>query len=247
MMSYPEVDNTPFLLSYINDIRRWQACMKRHREEEEASSEKEKIVQDFRIQRMFKRRYSEQRPLYETGLYLIVDGGYPKWKCLQCPLKHSSLPKVKLWSGWVESVRKDIECVFGILKGRFRCLKLPIYYHSKDAVDNMFFVCCILHNMLLCNDGLDRRWEKDVNWCGQAGEHSLDDQNVFKKHLKRTAINIDKDTDFSLKGVAAVRNSYEIFHETNVVELNRSHHTLKDNLVTHYSEEYYDKKVDWLK
>ena len=64
---------------------------------------------------------------------------------------------------WLESVRKDVECTFGILKGRFRCLKLPIFYHSKKNIDNMFFTCCILHNMLLSNNGFDRRWEDGCN------------------------------------------------------------------------------------
>ena len=41
------------------------------------------------------------------GLYLIVDGGYQKWRCLQCPLKHTSIPKGALWSKCVESVRKE--------------------------------------------------------------------------------------------------------------------------------------------
>ena len=99
----------------------------------------------------------------EKGLYLIVDGGYHKWKCLQCPIKHTSIPKNSLWSKWVESVRKDVECTFGILKGRFRCLKLPIYNHDKDTVDDMFFTCCILHNMLLTEDGYDKRWEENMN------------------------------------------------------------------------------------
>jgi DDE superfamily endonuclease len=86
----------------------------------------------------------------EKGLYLIVDGGYHKWKCLQCPMKHTSLPKDASRNKWVESVRKDIECVFGMLKGRFRCLKLPIYYHDKETIDSMFSrvvfftICCVL-------------------------------------------------------------------------------------------------------
>jgi Plant transposon protein len=53
----------------------------------------------------------------EKGLYLIVDGGYHKWKCLQCPFKHTSKSAEALWSRWVESVRKDVECTFGILNG----------------------------------------------------------------------------------------------------------------------------------
>lgn len=60
----------------------------------------------------------------ERGLYVIVDGGYHKWRCLQCPSK-SSISAEMTWSSWLESVRKDVECTFGTLKGRFRCLTLP--------------------------------------------------------------------------------------------------------------------------
>ena len=41
----------------------------------------------------------------EMGAYLISDGGYPKWRTLQCPIKHTVRSKHALWSKWVESVR----------------------------------------------------------------------------------------------------------------------------------------------
>ena len=68
------------------------------------------------------------------GLYIICDGGYHRWRVLQCPQTLNSDPKVALWSRWMESVRKDVECTFGILKRRFRCLKLPVQWHHKDDV-----------------------------------------------------------------------------------------------------------------
>jgi hypothetical protein len=35
---------------------------------------------------------------------------------------------------------------------------------SQGAVDNVFFMCSILHNMILAADGLDSRWEQNVEW-----------------------------------------------------------------------------------
>lgn len=64
-------------------------------------------------------RRSNGEEYEEEGAWLLVDGGYHKWRCLQCPLKHSALAQEKLWSEWAETVRKDVECVFGVLKGRF--------------------------------------------------------------------------------------------------------------------------------
>lgn len=66
----------------------------------------------------------------------------------------------------MESVRKDVECTFGSLKARFRILRNPIEYHDQSCIDNVFFTCCIIHNILLTIDGLDSRWENLVgNFC----------------------------------------------------------------------------------
>lgn len=52
----------------------------------------------------------------------------------------------------------------GALKTRFRILKIPILFQKLHEVDNVFFTCCVLHNMLLCHDGLDEHAEGDVDW-----------------------------------------------------------------------------------
>ena len=51
-----------------------------------------------------------------NGIYVACDGGYPLWPCLQCPMKHTSKDNEARWSKWLESVRKDVECTFGMLK-----------------------------------------------------------------------------------------------------------------------------------
>jgi hypothetical protein len=54
--------------------------------------------------------------------------------------------------------------VFGILKGRFRFIRHGILLQSQEKVDTIFFTCCILHNLILEADGLDKRWEENVEW-----------------------------------------------------------------------------------
>ena len=105
------------------------------------------------------------------GLYLICDNGYHKWRCMQNPVKWSTDENVITFSKHLESVRKDIECCFGILKGRFRILKIPVLFQTQAAVDNIFKTCCVIHNMILSFDGLDVRWEKAVDWNGVDGTH----------------------------------------------------------------------------
>ena len=45
----------------------------------------------------------------QKGLYLICDGGYHHWRCLQCPRPHASDADTKAWSYQLTSVRKDVE------------------------------------------------------------------------------------------------------------------------------------------
>lgn len=88
------------------------------------------------------------------GAYLICDGGYHKWPCLIFPWK-KGLPNspAMMFSKKLESVRKDIEGVFGILKVRFRFLKTFNLLSRQDSIDNAFVTCCILHNIMLRHDG----------------------------------------------------------------------------------------------
>ena len=83
------------------------------------------------------------------GLWLIVDGGYHKWRATQCALADPMYPACAAWREQMESVRKDIEGVFGRIKNRFRILKTPLTFRKKSHIDNLFMTCVGLHNMLL--------------------------------------------------------------------------------------------------
>jgi hypothetical protein len=86
----------------------------------------------------------------DTGIYLICDGGYIRWPELICPFKHESVASKKgYFSSKIESIRKDVECVLGILKKMWRCLDYGIRFKSIRKVERVFTVCCILHNMKL--------------------------------------------------------------------------------------------------
>ena len=76
------------------------------------------------------------------GSYLLCNGGYHRWPCLVFPMK-SGAPgsPARKWSMLIESVRKDIEGTFGILKMRFRYLKDFNRMHSLRDVDNGFVTC----------------------------------------------------------------------------------------------------------
>jgi len=87
----------------------------------------------------------------ETGAYLICDNGYLQWPTLMCPFMRSETngPYETCYSANFESVRKDVECVFGILKGRFGYLATGFLHRQIAVCENVFVACCVLHNMML--------------------------------------------------------------------------------------------------
>ena len=81
------------------------------------------------------------------------------------------------WSRWVESMHKDVECTFGILKGRWRILKTGIRVYGADKVDEIWLTCCALYYWLLDIDGISSQWKDGVlvsDWDGVLGQMDFD-------------------------------------------------------------------------
>jgi hypothetical protein len=118
---------------------------------------------------VFKQKYA--------GALLIVDNGYLNWSTTVPPMKTSTSRTNIRFSQWLESIRKDVKCTFGILKGRFRILKSGIRLVGQESADKIFLTCCALHNWLLNEDGLNKAWEDGVlsDWEGELGLHNVQD------------------------------------------------------------------------
>lgn len=95
------------------------------------------------------------------GVWAICDNGYHNWRCLMPPIKHGTCCP---WSRCLESVRKDVECTFGILKKRFRILRHPLRYRIDGLPGAIFKACCALHNILLRHDGLSTIGHLPTDW-----------------------------------------------------------------------------------
>ena len=94
------------------------------------------------------------------GVWFIVDNGYLSWSCTIPPSGNGTTYEVIRFSEWLESMRKDVECTFGIMKGRFCILRYGLRFQSITKCDQMWLTCCALHNLLLEYDGLDTNWEE---------------------------------------------------------------------------------------
>nr|XP_043625839.1 protein ALP1-like [Erigeron canadensis] len=90
--------------------------------------------------------------LYKRG-YLLTDGIYPRWSTFVKAYPHLVDPKEKKFKRVQEAARKDIERVFGVLKGKWKILERPIRYIYLDKIGKVVEACCILHNMIIKDDG----------------------------------------------------------------------------------------------
>jgi hypothetical protein len=121
------------------------------------------------------------------GVWLVVDNGYLAWPTTVPPMKTTTDRREIRFSAWLESMRKDVECTFGIMKGRFRILKTGIRVHGVDSADRIWLTCCALHNWLLEIDGLDKKWEDGVpsDWEGELGQHESSDLRRYADPVRR--------------------------------------------------------------
>ena len=132
------------------------------------------------------------------GVHTLCDGGYHRWNTTICGAKHTSDPDLKAFSGLCESVRKDIECVFGILKKKFRILNVPQLEHDPSKIDRLVHVCSILHNMVLHHKGLDAIGEEEHHWT-----------QVDAEEARRYGLKLSDLTSFTVGSMAPYNNHEE--------------------------------------
>ena len=107
------------------------------------------ILEDNTFELLQKENDGLVKKVKYRGAWLLVDNGYLNWGNTIPPMKHTLYIRETRWSQWLESMRKDVECTFGIMKGRWRILKSGIRLHGVDIADEIWLTCCSLHNMLL--------------------------------------------------------------------------------------------------
>jgi len=141
-----------------------------------------KILQDVRFELLEWEGRIGKSPVVRVkcrGAWGLVDNGYHRWPSTQAPSKLTNWLPEKRLSDWTESFRKDSECTFGTLKGRWRILKTGIRLEGPAVADNIWFTCCALHNWSLEVDGLSGEWE------GQLGNNDSEDFRLSPKAMQR--------------------------------------------------------------
>ena len=85
----------------------------------------------------------------ERGVYMLADGGYRGWRTTVHAFTNT-LPESwnAKWTRMHESLRKKVECAFGILKKRWRILHVESLCRDERVFEKVFKVCCCLHNII---------------------------------------------------------------------------------------------------
>ncbi|KAL7503479.1 hypothetical protein ACHAWX_000589 [Stephanocyclus meneghinianus] len=107
------------------------------------------------------------------------------------------------WSKWVESMRKNIKCTFGVLKDCWRILKTGIRVQGVESCDKVRLTCCALHNWLLETDGLDKEWDSVVEADGLSS-------NIVEL---ATAVSLQARTSYDTLGTGAGKDVVDIVEE----------------------------------
>ena len=162
-------------------------------------------------------------------------------------MKHTNEEDQSRWSEFAESIRKDVECAFGILKKRYQILKNAITWHSKSDIDNAVFSCVILHNMLHEYDGYDIRWEAEIY-----NAHNDEEEQMCLDRIRRRVVRTaENNNDYSSVGHLNYNinniNFANVLDIDVAVEISDEHELLRNKLVRHLDLQYLEGKLRWLK
>jgi len=90
-----------------------------------------------------------QKNVKLNDVHILLDNGYIKSGHMIHPLKYNDTYIKTIWSEMIESLRKDVECTFGILKQMFAILKYGYRGHEPANLDRVFLTCCTIYNQKL--------------------------------------------------------------------------------------------------
>ena len=86
--------------------------------------------------------------------WFMVGNSCLNWSSTSPQAKDGTSYKVIRFSEWLESMRKDVECTFSILKGSLSILQHVLRLEKVLHCDQTWLTCCALCNLSLHVDGL---------------------------------------------------------------------------------------------
>ncbi|XP_042051736.1 uncharacterized protein LOC121797066 [Salvia splendens] len=85
--------------------------------------------------------------------YYLADGIYPRWPVFLKTISCLTDVMRALFAQRQEYARKDVERGFGVLQARWAIVKGSARSRYKHHIANVMYVCIILHNMIIHDEG----------------------------------------------------------------------------------------------
>jgi hypothetical protein len=120
-------------------------------------------------------RYYDKRGQvhWDRGMYLVCEGGYLRWPQSTCLYSSATAASAEgYFSSNLESIRKDVECTFGIMKKRWKILNNGLMYRDIKVCEKIFVTCSCLHNMLI-DDMQMKHSDTRVGWGALLGDDGI--------------------------------------------------------------------------
>ncbi|KAG7345391.1 plant transposon protein [Nitzschia inconspicua] len=200
------------------------------------------------------------------GAWLLVDNGYLAWSVTMPPISRTTMRREIRWSAQIEAMRKDVECAFGILKGRWRVLKAGVRVHGVEVADKIFKTCVALHNWLLEVDGLADEWGEGIpsDLEGELGRHEEHGaERIPVPEPIRRLNNPINARNYDSSGMGAGSDApnapyeeeqiianvqEEMVNEDGEIVVHRlSRATFRQKLITHFDIAYTKREIKWPK
>ncbi|KAG7362100.1 DDE superfamily endonuclease [Nitzschia inconspicua] len=190
------------------------------------------------------------------GVWLLVDNCCLNWGVTIPPIKESSTRAEWRFSRWLESLIKDVECTFGIMKGRWRILKAGIRLHGTESADKIWKTCCALHNWLLDTDGLDETWGSDyVFSLGSLNEEDMpvgvkalfSRNNICTTNYDSSGVGRGNDSleDEEVEADEAFQGCIEKDSTGAIIVRKLSMQQFRERLVVHFDIAFKRKEIQW--
>ena len=176
------------------------------------------------------------------GGYAICDNGYLKWPTMMAPSKTAVDDQDYNWSEMLESLRKDIECLFGMMKQEFAILKYGSRFNSLELMDEIFLTCCAIRNQRKIIAGTDLPWSLKEVMEDDESDLSQSPAAIWRRLSEQSRLDVILQGNDS-GGIGA--GEHIIADEEQAEQLNMSYNVVKQRLVTHFHVANMKGKVYW--
>jgi hypothetical protein len=177
------------------------------------------------------------------GAYNLCDNGYHKWATMMEPSKRPADQDDYNWTEMLESLRKDVECLFGQMKQEFAILKYGCRFNDLVLMDDIFLTCCAIHNQRKIIAGTNEMWNVENIIEGEEDDLSQDATSIFRRINEHAREKAEEDYASGMgsgEHLIVYDEIADIAEEHDV-----SHDVVKRRLITHFKWANLKNEVFW--